>query len=116
MNADQYEAGAAAESGALLEEKVIRALRLGEHLWIATAAWMVPEPGKDEALLLDRENLLVSPQIGCYICEEPWSQRMAHRRCSGKGKPGIPPLLPGAIQDVLDLLAFEADRRDGVIR
>jgi hypothetical protein len=32
VNADRYEPGAAATSGALLEEKVTRALRLGEHL------------------------------------------------------------------------------------
>ncbi|MGH7606549.1 MAG: hypothetical protein ACREME_04335 [Gemmatimonadales bacterium] len=95
MTADQYEPGAAAASGALLEEKVMQALRLREHLWIATAAWLVPNPGKAEALLLDRENLLVSPAIGCYICEEPYSKRIAHRRCSGKGKSGPAPMLPG---------------------
>lgn len=94
MNPDQYEPGAAAESGALLE-KVMRALRLGEHLWIATAAWLVPEPSTTETLLLDRENLLVSPAIGCYVCEEPYSRRIAHRRCSGKGKRGPAPMLPG---------------------
>jgi hypothetical protein len=95
VRADQYEPGAAAESGVLLEEKVTRALRLGEHLWTATAAWLVADPGKADQLLLDRENLLVAPQIGCFVCEEPYSPRLAHRRCSGKGRPGVAPLLPG---------------------
>lgn len=95
MNPDQYQPGAAAASGALLEDKVTRALLLREHLWIATAAWLVTDPGKAETLLLDRENLLVSPAIGCYVCEEPYTERIAHRRCSGKGKPGPAPMLPG---------------------
>lgn len=95
MNPDQYEPGAAAASGSLLEEKVMQALRLREHLWIATAAWLVPDPATADVLLLDRENLLVSPALGCYVCEEPYSQRIAQRRCSGKSKPGPAPMLPG---------------------
>jgi hypothetical protein len=90
-----YEAGRSAESGDRLEEVVLRALRLREHLWIATAAWLVPEPGRPDQILLDRENLLVAPNVGCYVCEEPWSRRMETRRCSGKSKPGPAPMLPG---------------------
>jgi hypothetical protein len=92
-----YEPGAAVQSGKRLEELVRRSLRLREHLWIATAAWLVPDPGRPGQRLLDRENLLVAPNIGCYVCEEPWSAREEKRRCSGKSKPGPAPLLPGGV-------------------
>lgn len=92
-----YEPTQSARSGVRLEELVRRSLRLREHLWIATAAWLVPEPGRPGERLLDRENLLVAPNIGCYICEEPWSARLEMRRCSGKSKPGPAPLLSGGV-------------------
>lgn len=91
----QYEPGASAASGALLEEKVLQALRLREHLWTATAMWLVSDPEKEGQVLLDRESLLVAPVIGCYVCEEPYSRRTMQRRCSGKGHAGPAPLLPG---------------------
>jgi hypothetical protein len=78
-----------------LDDLIRRALRLREHLWIATAAWLVPEPGRVDGYLLDQENLIVAPTIGCYVCEEPWTRREQLRRCTGKAKPGPAPLLPG---------------------
>lgn len=90
-----YEPGEAAKTGARLDVLVRRALRLREHLWIATAAWTVSDPSKPGTMVLDRENLLVSPTIGCYVCEEPWSAREGTRRCKGHGRPGPAPLLPG---------------------
>lgn len=88
-----YEAVNAVPPGKL-EELVLRSLRIGEHLWIATAAWVVANPASSQ-LILDRENLLVVPGVGCYICELSYSARQASRMCSGKPQGGIPPLLPG---------------------
>lgn len=97
MSGDIYEAGRAAQSGERLEELVLRSLRLREHMWIATAAWLVPDPGRPGERLLDKENLLVAPSIGCYVCEEPWTSREETRRCSGRSRPGPAPLLPGGV-------------------
>ena len=88
-----YVPGQAALDGARVNDLVRRALRLREHMWIATAMWSISNPGEPQTLLLDQENLLVSPRIGCYICEESYSHRLAQRRCSGEGRPGPAPLL-----------------------
>jgi hypothetical protein len=80
-----------------ITENVLRALKLGEHLWIATAAWKVVDPTNPQ-LILDKENLLMPPVIGCYICELSYSTREFHRRCGGKPLGGIPPVLPGMPQ------------------
>jgi hypothetical protein len=74
---------------------VLQALRLKEHLWTATAMWLVPNPEREGQLLLDKESLLVAPVIGCYVCEEPYSRRLMQRRCTGKGHAGPAPMLPG---------------------
>ena len=61
--------------------------RPGEHVWIAAAAFRLqPETlrrasGVDQ-VNLDRENL-ASVSVGCYVCEEPWSERLSYRRCPG---------------------------------
>ena len=91
MNQDPnvYEPGRAAQAGERLEELTRRALRLREHLWIATAVWAVPEPGRPEPHLLDRESLLIAPEVGCWVCEERYSPRLETRRCAGE--PKIPP-------------------------
>jgi len=78
-----------------LTELIHRALRLREHLWIATAAWRVNDPGRPDAHILDQENLIVAPVIGCYVCEEAWSRREELRRCRGEPRPGTAPLFPG---------------------
>jgi hypothetical protein len=90
-----YPPSQAALDGARVNDLVRRALRLHEHLWVATAMWTVVDPGRPQTLILDQENLLVSPRVGCYICEESWSRRLAQRRCTGEGRPGPAPLLTG---------------------
>lgn len=34
--------------------------------------------------LLDHENVLTLEGPGCYKCEEPFSVRLSHRRCTGR--------------------------------
>jgi hypothetical protein len=65
------------------------ATKSNTHLWIATAAYFVSDDAltrMDEPLNLDLENLAMFPGIGCYVCEEPFTQRLRHRKC--KGEPG----------------------------
>lgn len=90
-----YVPSQAAIDGVRVNDLVRRALRLREHMWVATAMWTVTNPGDADTLILDQENLLVSPRVGCYICEESWTRQRAQRRCSGEGKPGPAPLLTG---------------------
>ena len=66
--------------------------RLGEHVWIAAAVYRVqPEALRGTAadqIFLDMENL-ASIEVGCYVCEQPWSERISYRRCPGdpSGRP-----------------------------
>lgn len=62
----------------------------GEHLWTSMVLYRIPvvmvnamKAGRDPGpLMLDHENVLTL-EMGCYKCEEPWSRRMAFRRCTG---------------------------------
>lgn len=67
----------------------------GEHLWIITTAHRLPhevarnmaegrEPGD---VMMDRESILLPPQVGCYKCEAPFTRRLYHRRCTGTMQP-----------------------------
>jgi hypothetical protein len=59
-----------------------RAVRLREHLWIAVVPFFVTPP-LDDGAMLDAENIASAPSVGCYVCEEPWDERVARRRCPG---------------------------------
>jgi len=69
------------------------ALRGRVHLWIAAAAYVVTADGIDanqhdpagHPLPLDLENLL-SVDLGCLVCEEPYDPRLARRACPGEPK------------------------------
>lgn len=60
--------------------------RVGEHVWIAMACFRVSADtlrGRAaDAVHMDRENL-ATIEIGCYVCEQPWSERLACRGCPG---------------------------------
>lgn len=71
------------------EAKVDRAVQLGEHLWIASLAFYVSPPLK-QGTLLDADGIATGPHVGCYLCEEPWSERIGHRRCKPVGMNGRP--------------------------
>lgn len=61
------------------------ALALGlehrQHVRVAATAYLITDPTVE--LHLDAENLTGPPGLGCYICEEPFSERLAERRCKG---------------------------------
>lgn len=67
----------------------------GEHLWITTVAFKVPDKiardmaeGRDaDQVLLDHENVICPPAIGCYKCEERFSRRLYFRKCTGQIDP-----------------------------
>lgn len=60
--------------------------RAGSHLWCTVACWRVnPDQAySGERVELDAENLLYIGGMGCYYCEEPYSPRLAQRRCKGR--------------------------------
>lgn len=55
--------------------------RAGDHLWIIMSVhrWN-PDT---ETPMLDMENLLTIQGPGCYHCEQPYTPRLASRRCKG---------------------------------
>lgn len=58
----------------------------GEHAWIAAAVYrLTPETLRagTEQLNLDRENL-ATIEVGCWVCEQPYSDRLSYRKCSGE--------------------------------
>lgn len=69
----------------LLEQK-----RPGEHVWITIATWRVSgedllaaNKGKETTMMWDAENL-ADFSVGCFICEEQFSERLYHRKCPGE--------------------------------
>lgn len=57
--------------------------RTGEHLWVILSMYRWGGP-QVENPTLDPENLLLIAAPGCYYCEQPWTQRLATRRCKGE--------------------------------
>jgi len=55
--------------------------RSGAHLWTWGVVFRAT-PGV-ETPMLDTENLLLITGPVCYYCEQPYSERVAMRRCSG---------------------------------
>ncbi len=60
--------------------------RPGEHVWVAMAVFRVSADnlrgGAADSIHLDRENL-ATIQVGCYVCEQPWSVPVSVRGCPG---------------------------------
>lgn len=76
---------------AAMAARLAAADRPGEHLWIMTAAWLLPGDPRDArnpavAKYLDADNLVTLAGPGCYKCERPYSAKMAKRRCLGSLK------------------------------
>jgi hypothetical protein len=61
--------------------------RPGEHVWVAVACFRVRAESLRgitvDQVHLDRENLAVI-EVGCYVCEQPWAERISYRRCPGE--------------------------------
>lgn len=61
------------------------AIRTGSHLWVVLARYRVEDPA-DGAQLLDAASLMGYPLVGCWVCELPYSQALAYRRCRGRAR------------------------------
>lgn len=71
--------------GANRFEEALRLAELGgNHVWIAITTYLIKDPS--QTLFLDSESLCGPPHIGCFRCEEVWSQALATRRCKGTAK------------------------------
>lgn len=60
----------------------------GEHVWITVVAHRMSTEAVRRAhaggqVLLDMENI-ASVHTGCYVCEEPYSDRLSYRKCPGE--------------------------------
>lgn len=64
--------------------------RAGDHFWIIPVAFATKPATwrRDQPLHLDMENLVMVSGAGCYYCEQPYSARLAGRRCRGKPRHG----------------------------
>ena len=62
----------------------------GGHVWTAMAVFRLADDDAPKAAAgvrvdLDHENLAML-QVGCFACEELWSERLRYRRCKGEPK------------------------------
>ncbi len=66
--------------------------RRGEHVWISAVAYVLSDTTV-KRILRDEQNVLMDGEnvatiaLGCYVCEEPLTERMFHRRCPGEPQP-----------------------------
>ena len=80
---ERLDAGDAERIGRRGDAAIAAATRTGSHLWATLVAYRIADPASTDAVILDRENLLTYPMVGCFICEKPYSGRLARRRCTG---------------------------------
>lgn len=64
--------------------------RNGEHVWITVVAYRLSaEQARaahrqaDNPIHLDMENI-ASVSTGCFICEQPYTERESYRKCKGE--------------------------------
>jgi len=75
-----------------LERAEAYALKSQTHLWVVLVAYQATDAILDaqegiqgEGLpLLDLDNMLGQPSIGCYVCEQPYDSRQRFRKCPGE--------------------------------
>jgi hypothetical protein len=79
-----------------LERRREAAARTSEHLWLVAVTYFA----SDQVLgaftdddphnlpMLDGENIAMPPGLVCWICEETYSTRIAHRKCRGEPRRG----------------------------
>lgn len=70
-----------------MEKFVQKALLAQEHLWLAVAAFQLPDSALQDLdnpspADLDSENLL-SINVGCYVCETPLRKGLVGTICPG---------------------------------
>lgn len=74
-------------------EEIRVAMLAGDHVWIAVVTHRMSSQAllaaKTESLNFDSESVRMV-QVGCYVCETPWAEKHARRRCPGEPKGGGP--------------------------
>lgn len=72
-----------------LESDLAYAKKAGDHYWTAIAMYHLSENSMrdmvNDQMHMDMENLM-SVHMGCFICEEIYSPKLAKRRCKGEPK------------------------------
>lgn len=53
------------------------------HLWVAAVAYFV-HPPIEENTILDADNIVGPPGVGCYICERDYEPGHENARCPGE--------------------------------
>lgn len=75
-----------------LDSEIEYAVKSKTHLWHSISVHKMSvtalEQMATEPLILDSENLLTLPMLGCYVCETPYERRLLHRKCPGEPKDG----------------------------
>lgn len=70
------------------------AIKSQTHLWGVTVMHQATDgtldvfDGAEGQPLLDADTLLMTPAVGCYVCESPYEPRERRRRCTGEPKGG----------------------------
>jgi hypothetical protein len=69
-------------ANARLDSLVEACGKSGDHLWIAAVGYRVVPPLGPNTLL-DIDNMVVPPQIGCYRCEQEYTPWRLTQPCTG---------------------------------
>ena len=81
----QYVAGERVQAGGERLDERLRVAKLsGDHVWTVVVQHLINDPehiGPD--MVLDAESV-TSVAAGCYVCEQVYSPRLRHRRCTGE--------------------------------
>lgn len=83
----EYEWRAHGNAKKRLDSDLAYAIKSESHYWIALAMYHLTDDSlknlKTEQVHMDMENLM-EVNMGCYLCEEPYSDRVSKRRCKGQ--------------------------------
>lgn len=66
----------------VMDKEVAQCVREKKHYWLAIVSFKVNPPLR-EGSILDSENMRGLTAIGCYICEEPFTEK-SPKRCPGE--------------------------------
>lgn len=57
-------------------------LRDGKHFWAVMGIWWIANPGSDEELSLDHENLIGIKGPRCMLCDKTYTINTAQTECN----------------------------------
>lgn len=60
----------------------------GEHVWVTIVGFVhdaetIRQAYRGEQVLMDMENI-ATMEVGCFVCEESFSERLSYRKCTGE--------------------------------